>query len=175
MLFLCCLYCLYFWRYWGICPFFFFCNAAFGTQNIPFEFLSWKLTKTENMVRFKGALRLDFEEKLKTSPFFLYFLLNDTWIHLFSDNMFFTLIYSCTAKNSRFWRPASNPIVLARFIPPKWFKNSFYLILRPLSPAPDFLVKNFHHYEARLQKYSIFTDRKCASILLTGLLVRKSC
>ena len=30
------------------------------------------------MVRFKGALRLDFEEKLKTSPFFLYFLLNDT-------------------------------------------------------------------------------------------------
>ena len=96
----------------------------------------------------------------KFHPIFLYFLLNDTWIHLVSDNIcFLRLFIHAPLKNSRFWRPAhclffgchaffvflvamattSNPIVLARFIPPKWFKNSFDLILRPLSPAPDLL------------------------------------
>ena len=48
MLFVLCIFLAIF----GNFPILFFCNAAFRTQNIPLDFLSWKLTKTENMVRF---------------------------------------------------------------------------------------------------------------------------
>ena len=40
---------------------------------------------------------------------------------------------------------------------------------------PQISVKNFHQYEARLQKHSIFTDRKCApSCLLVFLSVNRA-
>ena len=52
------------------------------------------------LVVLKGASRLDFEEKLKISPF--YFILNDTRIHLVSDLIsFFRLIIHAPLKNSR--------------------------------------------------------------------------
>ena len=52
------------------------------------------------LVVLKGASRLDFEEKLKISPF--YFILNDTRIHLVSDHIsFFRLIIHAPLKNSR--------------------------------------------------------------------------
>ena len=42
-------------------------------------------------------------------------------------------------------------VALARFIFPKLYKNSFQVIMRPKSPAPDSLSRNFQYFEARLQ------------------------
>ena len=127
----------------------------------PLRILVLKIDQNRKYGSLEEGITFGFWRKVeKFTLFFLYFLLNDTWIHLVSDNIcFLRLFIHAPLKNSRFWRPAhclffgchvffvflvamattSNPIVLARFIPPKWFKNSFHLILRPLSPAPDLL------------------------------------
>ena len=42
-------------------------------------------------------------------------------------------------------------VALARFIFPKLYKNSFQVIIRSKSPAPDSLSRNFQYFEARLQ------------------------
>ena len=94
---------------------------------------------------------------------FFYFLLNQTRIHLVFDcTCILGLIIHAPLKISCFeglvnclglvaMTTTGSLVAFARFIFPQLYKNSFQVIMRPKSPAPDSLSRNFQYFEDRLQ------------------------
>ena len=133
-----------------------------ATQKIEEELLNAKAIGEKAYKEFR-AQRLEANSPVKFHESFFYFLLNQTRIHLVFDcTCILGLIIRAPLKISCFeglvnclglvaMATTGSSVAFARFIFPQLYKNSFQVIMRPKSPAPDSLSRNFQYFEARLQ------------------------